>query len=434
MSEKITAFIDELRKYLGGMNEDDAREAVLYYEEYLMDASEAGEDLEKVILSIGPAKKLAATIKTEASIKMVRKEPGIRNYAKVLKNAFHFTTTPLKVLLFGAFALCSLSLVAAFFISSVVLYSGALLSLLYMINEAAPVFSRYPLEAFGTLGIGLIAASALFVSGYVFFKISRYITRLFAIVVGFMFRTGRHEEKNEQAVKPARKSFARKAVVFCCILFAAGIALAIVSGIPIRFFILYNSMESPKAVSRQESFNTASISKVSVKTGNSRILLTKGTGDTITLAYKLPEWLDPSIRLQDGTLSFSEEPNGRLPLNFLQILHESNSYVSVEIPESFVKPISLNSYSGSIYAEAAAGSMNIGSTNGGILLKVMVNGEKNIPSIYAITRSGSVELNGKPISGSTSGGTSYDMDGLSGQEITISSQSGKISIITDKNK
>lgn len=56
-------FIEELRRLLAGMPEEEMREAVQYYEDYFADAGEENE--EQVLRELGGAEKVAASIRAE---------------------------------------------------------------------------------------------------------------------------------------------------------------------------------------------------------------------------------------------------------------------------------------------------------------------------------------------------------------------------------
>lgn len=59
MDNRITIFIDKLKYQLKDLPEEEVLEAVNYYEEYLNDALDAGNDIDSIISKLEPTEKIA---------------------------------------------------------------------------------------------------------------------------------------------------------------------------------------------------------------------------------------------------------------------------------------------------------------------------------------------------------------------------------------
>ncbi|HIW89866.1 MAG TPA: DUF1700 domain-containing protein [Candidatus Ligilactobacillus excrementipullorum] len=141
-------YLVDLEEYLSGMNEDEKKSVLEYYEEYLADAGlETREEIEK---ELGTPRQLSRTILADQSIKQSERESKAGHFASPHSNsrmiwliALAVITSPF-TLAIGFFALIALIVIGAILL-------GIVISLVVMI-AAAVVVAGMALYA----GLGLL--------------------------------------------------------------------------------------------------------------------------------------------------------------------------------------------------------------------------------------------------------------------------------------
>jgi uncharacterized membrane protein len=136
MNHKIADFIQNLEKLLEGLPQKEIRGALSYYEEYLTDAAEAGENLDEILEKLGSPEEIASVIRAEISIIKAQRSPGLRNFAGATKSAFSRVTTPLAIILLSIFIAISYSAVIILFIGAFATLVAAVLTALGLAAEA----------------------------------------------------------------------------------------------------------------------------------------------------------------------------------------------------------------------------------------------------------------------------------------------------------
>ncbi|HBM81395.1 MAG TPA: hypothetical protein DD426_11280, partial [Clostridiaceae bacterium] len=333
MDERISSFIKSLREQLDGLPENEINKAVSYYEEYLSDAAEAGKNLDEVLMELGPSAKISGMVRAEMSIVKAQRSPGLGNFMGVLKNAFHGVTAPLAILALSIFVAISLSMVAVLFAGAVVVFIGAVAVGVGFIYEALIIPSHFKLEILGTIGIALGTTGILLIVAFGLYKLARLLVKI---------STGQIHRMQKKSGKPIprmnkqeeyKKSNSKRTVLVCAVISAAGFLLFSISGLPVRYFTIFNSMKPENITMRTEEFDPGKINRISVTTEHSCIKLMRNSSDRILISYEQPDWLDYETGTVGNTLSFHEKSNGRLPLFELSRLHESRTQLVISMPE-----------------------------------------------------------------------------------------------------
>jgi Predicted membrane protein len=427
MNEKIINFIEDLRRQLQGIPDQEINEAVGYYEEYLNGADEAGKDIDEILLSLGSPDKIASMIRAEVSIAIAQQSPGLKNFASVLKNAFHGVTTPFKVFLLSIVIVISFSIVAVFFAGSLVVLIGTLILGAGLIYQAFTIPSRYLLEISGTLGLALLVSGICLLAALGLYKLGRLFVKLSSQLIHLMVRRPGKPAPEVNSPKGQRKYGSKRTAFVFLIVSAVGLTLFSISGMPLKFFTIFNSMKPEHFITRTVEFDPGKVNKISLTTAHSCIKLTRGSSDKITVSYEQPEWMDYELSNSGSMLSFYEKSNGRFPLFRLITLHESRTELAISIPEGYSPDIiNVESTGGFVYITGLAENINVKTYSGSIFFNS--KGMEGSYNIEGITESGAIDVNGTAAGQKTGRGFEYYKNTQSNKTINIQSSRGSINI------
>ncbi len=432
MDERIVGFLDLLRANLTNIPDDEKNDAINYYENFLNDASEEGKDLDEVLSQLDSPESIAETIKTEANFNLAEQNPGFRSFNRVVKNALHTVTTPFTNIML--YLVVALSYVTVAFV-----FAGAFISLIAsvvfgfeLIYEAFTIPSKYALEIAGTFGMAFLCAGILFLTAFGLYKLGRLLIRVSLKLVRKVIKKNLKKAPLKNENYPARKLvWSKKIVISSVIISILGLILFSISGLPVKYFTIFNSMKPDNVVTRTTEFNPAEINKISITTQHSCIKILRNKTNKIMVSYEQPDWLDYEIKKSGSMLSFYESSNGSLPLFKISRLHESRTEVTVSIPESYSPGI--------ISAESTGGFISVIDLLENIKAKTY-SGQihitnKNIPDTYNIsagTEVGKIEVNGAKAGNNTGSGIEYFVDHKSPITMDIISSRGDIYISSIK--
>jgi len=427
MDERIAAFIRVLEKNLEGLPQVEIQEAVGYYEEYLNDAVEAGKDLEAVISQLDSPEKTAGMIRAETSILHAQRSPGLKNYTKVARDATLGVTTPLAFIFISLFVFISYCMVVVLFAGAFVSLAGAIVIALGLVYEAFTIPSNFVMEIAGTIGLGLFGAGICILFAYGLYKSGRLFVRISAGLISRMLKKGGKPGpviNDNRSVKKARPG---RVVVMCLLLAAAGLVLSGVSGLPVKYFTIFNSMKPDNITIRTAEFDTYKINKIQVVTANSHIRFTGNTSNKISVTYEQPDWLDYELGSSGSMFSFYEKSNGRLPLYNLASIHECRTELTISLPDGYLPGlVTLESTGGFIAADRLTDNMQVKTYTGNITLDF--KNTANRYDIEASTENGVIEVDGVQAGQKTKEGVEYYSGATSGKAIVIGSSRGNIAI------
>lgn len=427
MDERIAVFIESLKKHLEGLPEQEVREAVSYYEEYLYDAAEAGKDPEEVFKQLDPPEKIAGMLRTETSILRAQKSPGLRNFTSVLRNAFRSVTTPLAVFLVSIFIVASYSVVLMLFGGALVSFIAGIVMALGMVYQALTMSAHFPMEIAGAVGMGLFGAGICLLLSFALYKLARLLIRVSSRFIGKTLRKPGKPAPELENQPDARPSGSRRHVLICLAVIVAGFMLTAVSGLPVRYFTIFNSMKPENVITRTTEYDAGGINKISLVTAHSRIKVTSGNSDKIVLSYEQPDWLDYEAVSSGSMLSFYERSNGRLPLFPLVKLHESITELTVSIPRGYSPEIiMLESTGGDVSISGLAENIEVKTMNGDILFNP--EGVTDSYNIRANTGSGTIVVGGVPAGQKGTEGIEYYRDAKAAKTVKLNSSGGRIVI------
>jgi uncharacterized membrane protein len=428
MDERVSNYIKTLKNLLKDLSEAEVKEAVDFYEEFLNDAAEAGKDLDAVLNDLDSPDKIAGMLRMESSIVKAQNRPDLKNFTRVLGNAFRSVSAPVSVFLLAIITLISSGMVALMFAGAFVSFVGAVAVALGMAYQALTIPGRFPLEIAGTIGAALFGASICMLLAVGLYKLGRLFIRISTQQIGLILKvSGKPVSGMEKTA--AGGSLRTKRFVYACLLAsAAGLLLFAVSGLPWRYLTIFNSMKPENVAMRIVSeSDPGKVSKISIVTANSCIKVIRGTSDKITISYEQPDWMDYETGSSGSMLSFYEKSNGRLPLYGLSKLHESRTEVVVSIPEGYSPDvITLDSTGGYILIDGIEENVKARTYNGGISLTS--SGTNDSRNIKASTINGRILAGGVRTGQRTDRGIEFYQNTKSNKTIELTSSNGNISI------
>lgn len=434
MDERIKSFLDALAANLEGLAEDEKREALDYYEEYFSDALEEGADPGELLSRLDPPEKIAAAIRAETSIRLVNADPGLKNYSRLVKSAHAGITGPLSVFLLSLVIFTTYSIAIILFLCTVVSAAAACIILPASISEAFKIPARYIGEIAGTIGMGIFASGVCLLISYGFYVLCRPLIRVSAGMVYKMVKKGSKPGSNTvEAHKdvsgvtgPKRVNRSLRAGL---IITAAGLAVSLASGLPVKLFMIFNSMKPADITVIQREFGMDGVSEISIETAHSNIRLTEGGSGNISLEYEKSNWLDFDIKSDGGRVVFTERSNGRLPLFSLVSLHENRAELIISLPSGWEPgSVRLESRGGTINIESGSFPVQAKTYTGTIHLTVPADGDLQEipPAIRAKSSKGAIFLQDKTTGAKRPYGTEYELQSPGGVTIRLESERGNI--------
>ncbi|HEX2944488.1 MAG TPA: DUF1700 domain-containing protein [Clostridia bacterium] len=430
MDERLKTFLEELKVQLAGLPELEKMEALDYYTEYVSDAVDEGVSPDEILSRLDSPEKIAAMIKAETSIRKAQSNPGLKNYSSVVKYARFSITRPISIFLFSIIIFCTYSIAFSLFLVTIAAAAGACLVFAACTYEALRMPFTYITGIISTIGIGIFLSGVLILTAYLFFILCRLFIRMSTGLIARMLRKpGRSfPEFNEDAYeKKANKSRALKAGLF---IITAGLIISLSTGLPIKLFMIFNSMKPANVTMREWSYNAADIRDISMNTAHSHIRLEEGKSDKIEVSYEQSDWMDPEISDKDGKLSFKEKFNGRIPFFPLISMHENNAELTIRLPAGYnAEVISLESRGGFIWVDSANYPAEVRTYTGSIYLKPGV-GEPT-PSVKAVTSTGTIQVSEKDAGKKTANKTVYENVPSAGSKSIMDLETDRGSIFID---
>lgn len=439
MSEKLNAFLDELSRHLSDLPEAERVEVLNYYEEYLNDAEEEGVSPEDLLSRLEAPADIAASIKAESSIRTMRSKPGLKNYSKVVKYARIGIKRPLTIFLFSLLIFMTYSIAVCLFIVTVASTASACIILPVFVAEAMKIPSQYTGDAMGTIAMGIFLAGLMMMIAWGFFKLSGLLFRLSAGLIARMLnkktgpasdgaRVPGNDGFDDNLKNKVGKNKASDLVLKISLsIIAAGLVIALATGLPTKLFILFNSMKPSNIAMQKWEYSTDSVDKISINTAHSNIRLIAGNSDKIKIQYEQSDWLEPEISSIDRQLSFSEKSNGRMPLFSLVTMHENRAELTISIPEGYkTSDVELESRGGFIYITDIKDPIQVKTYTGSIYVEQADDAEPF--SIKAATSAGVIKAYGLDAGTKNNGRTVYQSDSQNDVLIQLESDRGSIYI------
>jgi len=434
MDDRIKSFIDTLAMHLEGLAEDERKEALDYYREYFSDAMEEGADPGELLSRLDPPEKIAAAIMAGSSIRLVQTEPGLKNYSKLVKTAHAGFAGTLSAAAFSLLIFTTYSIAILLFLGTVLAAAAACIILPASISEALKIPASYPGGIAGTIGIGISASGIFVLTACGFYILSRPLFRASAVLVYKLIRKGgkpardtagsSQDASGTKTAKPAGRFVKAVAVIT-----AVGLVVALASGLPVKLFLIFNSMKPADVTVIKQEYDISGASEIRIYTAHTNIRLREGGSGKISFEYEKADWLDFDIKKDGDSIVFTERSNGRLPLFSLVSLHENRAGLVISLPPGYdPDKVSLESRGGTISIESSAFPVDAKTYTGRINLAVPADADPDSirPAILARTAKGTVFLRDKATGARTPHGAEYEGPSPGGIAIRLESERGDI--------
>lgn len=454
MDEKMMAFLDELKLHLKDLPEAEKTAALNYYEDLLNDASYDGVSPEDMLSKLDTPANIAASIKAEVSIKNVSSKPDLKNYSKAVKYSRSRITRPLSLFLFSMLIFATYSIAICLFIITVASTAAACITLSVFVSEALKIPSQYMAEIISSIGIGIFFAGLLLLNAYCFFKLTGLLVKLSTRLIARMLKNNTSQSPDDgsncsdekdnvadisitdganlvdtenDSGSDKRAGLKKLALRIVMAVSAAGLVISLLTGLPIRLFMLYNSVAPSNIELREWEFSSDDTSKISINTAHTNIRLKKGSSDEIEIKYEKADWLEPEISCTGGQLEFREKPNGRMPLFRLVTLHENGAELTISLPDGFnPDELKLESRGGFIYIDSVEYPVEAKTYTGAIHVESF--GDMESAAVRARTSAGFIQAAGQKAGTKTADSTVYQSKLKSKALIQIETERGNIFI------
>ncbi len=366
MKKIFKDYISKIRSGLKGWTAESIDEAVSYYEEFIEDAVEQGILEQEILDRLGSPREIIDTIKTESNIGRTEKKPGPLG---LMKSILGVPALKVSIFLGGLFPIVTAFLL---YILSVALYiaiAGGVFISVYGILQIQP---QYVWGIIGMAGLGLLSAGIFGALGYLIWQFANLITVHTMKLLRRYLRRNKDRRIKEQALDidtgkmaTGKKRRIRTVLISFAVICLIGVVMLIPSGLPARYFSIWNSaMPSSFTVKRGE-FKPDEIKAISIKTLNSQVVLKKTISNVIIVSYQEPDWMEGRIDQNGANIVFTETSNGRLPYMQFVSRHEGMTEVTVMLPKTYTaESISIKTNGGTVKIEGLSDMYDISAEAG----------------------------------------------------------------------
>ena len=383
---EAAAWLEELKQALQASRlTKESAEVVGYYEEFLLDAAEAGRETAELLARFGSPEQVVSDTLSERSIQAAESKPGPFRLVTASRRTLKSTATAA-----GRAAIVT----AAVFplLSGLFLYLCGFLFFLLSPAVVALALLELPLVPIaavdtkaGLLGLVLLLSGLGVGIGWILWSGANGLTR-------FTMRMLRSKKPAKEGIpaedasaaagttgvpasakKPTRTRRAKvlrrisAAVLSAGVLF--GLILLVGSNLAFNYFSVWNSLRPPHVVQTEKTFPAQGLDAVRVDGMNSVIVVESVTGDQIVVSVESPDWLESHVVLMDGTLLVTESSNGRLPFFRYIAIHEGTTTIRIGVPEGFtLESLNIQSTGSSIFVWVPAEEISVKTRTGSIEL------------------------------------------------------------------
>lgn len=411
MGSRLDQVLERIRAGLDGLPEDTVRRVLDYYQEYIAEAIEAGRSEDEILLRLGDPGEIVEEIRAEASLapeKTPADMPGPGLGGPSPTGTTEKTGDRCGRIYSGARAHAGKILLALgvspFYLLGIGFYiiaAGGLLSALTAVGltvagilEIAP---GYTWEKISMAGIGIFAAGCLAITGLLLWVGAAGIT---SFAHGLWRRDLPRwlERDRETAGRKRGNGEIKKKLVVLATIALLGLGVALPTGLPLRYFLIWNSVKPAFEVYTQ-TYNAADIREIEVKTLNSMIIAEVGArpgGNEIRIVYEEPDWMRGKFTVSGNRLIFSEESRGRLPFLDFVARHEGMTSVKIEVPPGYrAQAMTLASKGGHITIALPAGDIKARTLTGNIRF----DGCGSPFALRAVVKNGKIITGGRSLAG-----------------------------------
>ncbi len=345
MTNKLEDYLNKIRKALHGWESADINDAVAYYEEFIEDALEGGLSENQILDKLGKPEQIVKTIKTEKNIQNAESNPGP---LKLLKSIIGVPFLKVSIVMGGIIPIITAYLLYILAVISYIAVAGGILFSVYAIRQIDP---QYVWSVIGMIGLAFISAALFVLFGFTIWKIANLITmHTMKLLRRFL---NREKQLSPRKYAEGKRHRTKSVLIILLITFTVGVIMLLPSGLPERYFSIWNSRMPDNYKNREMQFLPEKGKSISIETLNSKVIIRNSDSGRITVLYQQPDWMKGNIKSEESVLSISEEPNGRLPCMHFVSRHEGMTSVTVGLPEeSLTESIKVHTNGGTVEVAA----------------------------------------------------------------------------------
>lgn len=356
---------------LAGLPQESVRRALEYYEDYIVEALEAGRSREEIMRRLGPMEEIVAHVRAESSLNRAESSPGPLSLTGAARQTFRGLAGGAARVSLVVGATLPYALAMMLYLTAVVVLLGAFAVAALLAYEIATMPVVYLRERIGTAGLAALGASSLVATGLAFWLVANGINRVTLRALRRGLRRGAPKDRPSEPAKP-RKRRTRITLLFCAAAALIGAVLTAFSGLPEKYFTIWNSGRPDDIVLRTWSYDPKTVEAIVVVAMNSRVSIEAGDADAIRIAYEEPPWLTGGVIANDGSLTFQETSRGMLPLLSFVARHEGMTSVRIEVPPRYLpRTITVTTIGGHVYLATPARDIRVQTITGGIRLAAL---------------------------------------------------------------
>jgi uncharacterized membrane protein len=384
---EAAAWLEELKQaLLSSRLTKESSEVVGYYEEFLLDAVEAGRETADLLARFGSPEQVVSETLSERSILAAEARPGPFRLVSASRRTLKATATAA-----GRAAIVT----AAVFplLSGLFLYLCGFLFFLVPPAVVALVLLELPLVPIaavdtkaGLLGLVLLLVGLSIGTGWLLWSGANGLTRLTMRMLRSKKRveagdaegtsgtaasaTAAAPNASKRPLRTRRAKVLRRiaaTVLSAAVLF--GLILLVGSNLAYNYFSVWNGLQPSHVVQIEKTFPVQGLAAVRVDGMNSAIHVESVAGDEIVVSMESPDWLEPHAVLVDGTLQVTESSNGRLPFFRYVAIHEGTTTIRIGVPEGMtLEELDIQSTGSSIFVGVPTESISVHTGTGSIEL------------------------------------------------------------------
>ena len=366
MADTLNELLATIRSGLAGLPEESASRALEYYEDYIAEALEAGLSGGEIMRRLGTMEEIAAHVRAESSLDRAESSPGPLSLTGAARQTLRgLAGGAARVSMFVG-ATLPYALAMMLYLTAIVVLLGAIAVAALMGYEITTMPAAYLRESIGAAGLAALAASLLAGTGLALWLAANAINRITLRALRRGLRRGAPMDRPSEPAKP-RKQRTRIAFLACAIIALVGAGLIATSGLPEKYFTIWNGERPEDIALRDWSFDPRKVDAIEVVALNSRVSIEAGSTEDLRIAYEEPPWLAGEVIADDGKLSFRESSRRMLPFMNFVARHQGMTSVRIEVPRRYLpRSIAVTTNGGNVFLAAAAREVDVQTITGSI--------------------------------------------------------------------
>jgi uncharacterized membrane protein len=328
----LERFMASVRAGVADLSSEPAEKALEYCQEFISEALEAGRSEEEILKRLGSPEQIVAHVRAEAALSGAESSPGPLRLITARRNVLRALADSAAKASLVLASTVPLTLAYGLYILAVAALIGAILWAGLMGFGVTTMPAMYVREMIGVAGVAVMGAALLALMAVGLWRAADAMNRVTLRILKENLRKGRPGGQPDSAQPHAGR--AGRLVLACALAALAGIGMLIASGLPMRYFSIWNSARPESLAVRAWSYPVKEVRGIEVETLNTNIVIeaAKTPAPSIQVTYEEPEWMVGESSVRDGTLVFRETSRGMLPFMEYIARHPGVTVVRIAVP------------------------------------------------------------------------------------------------------